>query len=239
MINPVTSPKCFSAFNSSTHKNNAPSETPTKVKAASLIGAGICALGAAELIARRQGKALNKAINLFNAKYNEPELIGVAMASIVGGLAAGGAADDKKYMPIKIKEATHQALANVLAPLLLVGGLNKIYDKYPIKNFPQFAPTSNIRKFANEGIKMLPRLGIAAIGLTGGVLMGTSISNKINSLECTEHERKVKALDFIYHPDDFAAAFAVADKKGVLQKFVSKIIPPIFMLHGYETGTRR
>ena len=239
MIEPIASPSCFKAFKSSKNIKKTEDKAPGSVKAASIIGAGVCALGAAHLLARRQNKLLNKSANLFSLKYNEPELIGVALASIVGGLAAGGICDDKKYFPLKVKEAIHQTVANVLAPILLVGGLNKIYDKLPIKNLPQLAPTSKTREFANEAIKMLPRLAIAIVGLVSGVALGTVVSNKINKLEQTEHERKVKAMDYIYHPDDIAAAFAIADKNGVLEKIVGKIIPPVFMLHGYDTGTRR
>lgn len=237
MINSISAPKCFSAFCA---KNKKQEQTATpNVKIASLVGAGVCAVGAAHMIARRQSKVLNKTINLLNVKYTEPEMIGVAIASICGGLALGGAVDDKKYLPIKIKEGLHQAVANILAPLLLIGGLNRIYDKYQPKNLPQFSPDTKLKKFANEAIKMAPRLAIAIAGLVGGVYAGTYISNKINGIENTEQERQIKSLDFIYHPDDIAAAFAIADKKGVLQKFVSKIIPPVFMLHGYEAGTRR
>ena len=239
MINSITNPKCFSAFNSSKCINEQGADTPIKVKAASVIGAGLGALGSAYLLARRQSKLSNKAVNMFGLKYNEPELIGVALASIAGGLGLGGLVDDKKHFSIKVKEAVHQTIANVLAPLLLIGGLNKIYDKYQIKKFPQFAENKGIKKVANETIKMLPRLGLATIGVLGGVWLGTLLSNKLTGLEGKKKERHIKPVDFIYHPDDFAAAVAIADKKGVLQKFVSKVIPPIFMLHGYDTGTRR
>ncbi len=239
MIDPISSPKCFSAFNSSMRIREQEIDAPCKVKAASVIGAGLGALGSAYLLARRQSKLSNKAVNMFGLKYNEPELIGVALASIAGGLGLGGLVDDKKHFSIKVKEAVHQTIANVLAPLLLIGGLNKIYDKYQIKKFPQFAENKGIKKVANETIKMLPRLGLATIGVLGGVWLGTLLSNKLTGLEGTKKERHIKPVDFIYHPDDFAAAVAIADKKGVLQKFVSKVIPPIFMLHGYDTGTRR
>ena len=239
MIEPVAKPKCFSAFNSSKYITERDVDTPVSVKAASIVGAGIGALGSACLFARRQSRTLNKSVGMFGVKYNEPELIGVAIASVIGGLLFGGLADDKKHFSIKVKEGIHQIVANILTPLLLIGGLNRIYDKYPIKNIPQFAENKGIKKVANEAMKMLPRLGIALVGLVGGVMFGTVISNKMNALEGTKQERHIKAVDYIYHPDDFAAAFAVADKKGVLQKVVSKIIPPIFMLHGYDAGTRR
>ena len=239
MIDPISSQKCFSAFNSSMRIKEQKIDAPNSVKAASVIGAGLGALGSAYLLARRQSKLSNKAVNMFGLKYNEPELIGVALASIAGGLGLGGLVDDKKHFSIKVKEAVHQTIANVLAPLLLIGGLNKIYDKYQIKKFPQFAENKGIKKVANETIKMLPRLGLATIGVLGGVWLGTLLSNKLTGLEGTKKERHIKPVDFIYHPDDFAAAVAIADKKGVLQKFVSKVIPPIFMLHGYDTGTRR
>lgn len=236
MIEPINNIKCFSAFQSAKHKSQK-SEAPTKVKLASIIGAGICALGAAHMIARHQSKITP--VNMFQIKYSEPEIMGVAVSSIVGGLAAGGLTDDKKYLPIKIKEGIHQTIANIITPLLLISGLNKIYDKFKIEKLPQFTPDNKFKKCANETIKMLPHLCIAILGLVGGVFLGTIISNKFNNIEKTPDERKVKALDFIYHPDDIAAACAIADKNGVLKKFVSKIIPPIFMLHGYESGTRR
>ena len=239
MIDPVTSPKCFSAFNSSKRIKEQDVDAPAKVKVASVIGAGVGALGAAYLLARRQGRAMHKSVGMFNVKYNEPELLGVAIASIIGGLGLGGLADDKKYFSMKVKEGVHQTIANVLAPLFLIGGLNKIYDKNPIKKLPQFAENTGIKKVLNETVKMLHRLGLATVGLLGGVWLGTLISNKITGLDGTKKERHIKPVDFIYHPDDFAAAFAIADKKGVLQKFVSKIIPPVFMFHGYDTGTRR
>lgn len=239
MLDSVTTPKCFSAFNSSKYIKDKDTEVPAKVKAASIIGSAAGTLGTAYLIARKQGRVLNKSVGMFGVKYNEPELIGVAIGSILGGLVFGGVADDKKYLPIKIKEGIHQTVANVLAPLLLISGLNKIYDKYPIKKLPQFAENKGIKKFVNEAEKMLPRLGIAVVGLVCGVMAGTVVANKINGLEGTEKERHIKPIDYIYHPDDFAAAFAVADKRNVLQKFVSKIIPPVFMFHGYDTGTRR
>ena len=239
MLDPIANPKCFSAFNSARRINKEQSaEAPLNVKAASVVGSGIGALGAAYLFSRRQSRPL-KPVGIFGIKYSEPELIGVAIASILGGLGVGGLVDDKKHFPIKLKEGVHQVIANVLAPLLLISGLNRIYDKYPIKRFPQFSDNKGFKKFANEAVKMLPGLCIATAGLIGGIALGTTISNKINGLDGTNKERHVKAVDYIYHPDDFAAVFAIADKKGVLQKFVSKIIPPVFMLHGYDTGTRR
>lgn len=243
MINPVSNPQCYNAFNCNNKQRHKPrhrrGEAPPSVKLASALGAGVGALGVACLIAKKQSVGLEKAKNLFNIKYSEPELISVALASVAGGLAAGGLVDKSKHFPMKIKEATHQAIANIFAPLLLISGLNKIYDKIQPKSMPQFKSETKMAKFANETIKMLPRLTLAVVGLTAGIHLGTAISNKINGIDDTRKERKVKPVDFAYHPDDIAAAFAIADKNGALQKFVSKIIPPIFMFHGYDTGTRR
>ena len=197
MIEPISHPPCFRAFNSSKNVIKKQEEAPKNVKLASIIGAGFCALGAAHLIAKHQSKALNKAINMFQVKYNEPAIMGVALSSVIGGLVAGGITDDKKYLPIKIKEGIHQTIANIMAPLLLITGLNKIYGKYSPKKLPQFTPDSKFKKAANEAIKIAPHLLIALVGLVSGVFLGTMISNKINGLDKTPKERKVKPIDII------------------------------------------
>ena len=160
---------------------------------------------------------------------------------MIGGLATGVALDEKQYRKAKFREGVHQAIANIMFPLLLIGTGNRLYDKIrPKIKLPQLPATTKFNKFLNTSIQILPNLAITAIGLVGGVHLGTMLSNKIN--ECTEHhchKREVKPLDFIYHPDDVATALVLADKHGAIQKVVGKIIPPIFTLCGYETGIKR
>jgi len=245
MIDNVTRPQCYSAFYARPKINiiseNNVEKTPTKVKVGSFVGSAICALGATALIAKNQSKLLKKPISMFNIKYDEANMIGVASSALAGGLVSGMCLDEHKYRKAKIHEAIHQAVANILCPIALVGILLKGYSKISSNiKLPQFKETSATKKFLNNTIQIIPNLAVTAVGLVSGVVIGTKIANKINGEgENTFQERKVKPLDFIYHPDDVAAAFALADRKGSLQKIVGKIIPPVFMLHGYEAGTSR
>ena len=245
MIKHVTTPQCFSAFYSKKrpccHHPHPHKEPPAKVKVGSLVGAATGALGAAFLLAKHQSKLLKKPVNILNMKYSELGIQAVATSSLVGGLAAGVALDEPKYRKAKFREGVHQAIANIMFPILLIGTANKLYEKVkPKVKLPQLPNTTKLNKVVNATIQVLPNLAITAAGLVGGVCLGTKVSNKIN--ECAEHhchERKVKPLDFIYHPDDVATALVLADKNGVVQKVVGKVIPPIFTLCGYETGIKR
>ena len=198
-------------------------------------------MGAAFLLAKHQSKGLGKSVNIFNVKYNELGIQAIATSSLAGGLLAGIGLDKKKHRKAKIREGIHQAIANIMFPLLLIGAGNKIYEKIKPKiKLPQLHQNSSLSKLANNCIKVFPHLAITIAGLIGGVHLGTIVSNKIN--ECTEHhchKREVKPLDFIYHPDDIATALVLSDKNGRIQKIVGKIIPPIFTLCGYETGIKR
>ena len=97
-----------------------------------------------------------------------------------------------------------------------------------------------MKKFINNAIKIAPNLAITIAGLIGGVYIGTKITNKINDdASGAVQPRKIKPVDFIYHPDDIATAFVLSDKNGIIQKIAGKVIPPIFTLCGYETGIKR
>ena len=47
--------------------------------------------------------------------------MGLATASLVGGLTGGLIADDKKYRKPKLKESVHQFLGNIVTPITIVG----------------------------------------------------------------------------------------------------------------------
>lgn len=245
LINQIEKPKCYSAFYSSKrpccHIPHIHEKPPTKVKIGSLVGAATGALGAVFLLSRLQSRALKRPVNMLNVKYNEFAIQGVATASLAGGLTAGLLLDDKKHRNAKIREGIHQAIANILFPLILIGAGNKLYDKFKTANVKQIANTRGVNNLLNSIKQIVPRFAITAAGLVGGVCLGTKVSNKIND-SCSHHchARKVKPLDFIYHPDDVATALVLSDKGGgAIQKIVGKIIPPIFTLCGYETGIKR
>lgn len=244
MINRITQPQCYNAFYSSkskSHNNEQESGTPAKVKTGVLLGAAAGALGAAFLLSKYQSRALKKHINLLTVKYDEIAVEAVATSAIAGGLLAGLALDDKKYRQAKIKEGIHQAIANVTFPILLIGAANRLYEKIkPAIKLPQLKPSKGLKKFVNNAIKVAPHLAITIAGLVGGVCLGTKVSNKINAADDQKFKpRKVKPIDFIYHPDDIATAFVLSDKDGMIQKVAGKIIPLIFTLCGYETGIKR
>lgn len=245
MLNKITTPQCYSAFYSKKrpccHHPHLHKEPPSKVKVASLLGAATGTLGAVCLLAKRQSKLLKKPVGLLNVTYSELGIQAVATSSLAGGLLAGIAVDDKQHRKAKLREGVHQLVANIMCPLLLIGTANRLYDRVKDRiKLPQLPNTSKANKVINTAIQILPNLAVTAAGLVGGVHLGTMLSNKIN--ECAEHHchpRKVKALDFIYHPDDVATALVLADKNGSVQKIVGKVIPPIFTLCGYEAGVKR
>ena len=247
LINQIEKPKCYSAFYSSKrpccHVPHVHEKPPIKVKIGSLIGAATGALGAVFLMSRMQSRALKRPVSMLNVKYNEFGIQGVATASLAGGLTAGLLLDDKKHRNAKVREGIHQAIANILFPLILIGAGNKLYDKLrPSFVSKQIPKAAGVAKLLNDAKQIIPRFAITAAGLVGGVHLGTKVSNKINDSCCSHHchERKVKPLDFIYHPDDVATALVLSDKGGgAIQKVVGKIIPPIFTLCGYETGIKR
>ncbi len=245
MIEKITNARCYSAFQSRKrpccHSPHIHEEAPTKVKVGSLLGSGIGALGSVYLLAKGQSKALKKPVNIFNVKYSELGIQGIATAALAGGLGAGIALDEKQHTKAKVREGIHQAIANILFPLLLIGGANKAYDVIsPQLKLPQINSSSKGAKLINGAVQVVPRLALTMAGLIGGVCLGTKVSNKINE-ECEHHchTREVKPLDFIYHPDDVATALVLADKQGSIQKVVGKIIPPIFTLCGYQAGVKR
>lgn len=240
MIEKYSRPQCYNAFYSTKADIKKTQPVSFSVKAASVVGSGIGALGAAYAISKHQTKILNKSINLFGIKYTEPEILKVALSSVAGGFALGALSDDKKYLGAKTKEAVHQVIANILAPIATIWIGNKLFDKIEHKiKLPKFNSKNKVISIINTSLNILPRLAVTTLGLITGLYSGTKISNILNGTDKTPSARNVKALDYIYHPDDFAAALALADKNGTMQKFVAKIIPPVFMLHGIEAGTKR
>ena len=216
MINHITQPQCYSAFYSrkSPAYHNKESQVPAKVKIGALLGAGAGALGAAFLLSKHQSHHLKKHVNLLSIKYNEMAVEAVATSSIAGGLLLGLTLDDKKHRKAKVKEAIHQAIANITFPMLLIGAANKLYGKIkPAISLPQLKPDAGMKKFVNNTIKIVPHLAITIAGLVGGVYLGTKVANKINAAGDKEfQERKVKPIDFIYHPDDIATALVLTMK---------------------------
>jgi len=246
MINNIQRPQCYNAFysaktSSNNFVHNKVNDASLGLKATTFATSLACATLVTYCIARKQSKLSNKKINIFNVMYSETDMLKVAFSSLAGGTIMGLALDNKKYVKPKLQEALHQAVANIACPLLLVLGLNKGYEKISsnIKMF-QFKETSQIMKGINIALNILPNLALTCVGLASGVLAGTKISNVINKQINDDYvDRKIKPLDFCYHPDDIAAALVLADKQGGIQRVVGRILPPVFALHGFEAGSKR
>lgn len=241
MIDNLSTPVCYRDFYSNRLRINKhrQQEPPLKVKVGSLVGSAIGTMGAVYVISKKQANTKNIK-NILNISYSETEILGVALSGVLGGLISGTILDDKKHSKAKTKEAMHQALANIITPIVFIGLAQKLYDKTDISkkilNFSQKAKS----KFIKTSAEILPRLSLVLAGLITGVSVGTFISNTINQKFDKNHaKRTIKPLDFMYHPDDLATALVLSDKNGTIQKIVGKIIPPIFTICGYETGVKR
>ena len=150
--------------------------------------------------------------------------MGLATASLVGGLTAGLIADDKKYRKPKLKEAMHQFLGNIITPIAIVG-----------------IATSWIEKQKYSRVKST-LLGFAAamIGVGLGVTGGNKIANVVNEKIYKEDDkRKVGIKDFGIHVDDIFAVMGMTDLGESVKSFVSKALPVVFLICGYEAGTKR
>lgn len=241
MIQNVSTPVCYKDFYSNRLqiKKYKSKEATLKVKIASLVGSAAGTMGAVYLISKNQSKVKNIK-NVFDISYSETEILGVALSGVLGGLISGTILDEKKYAKAKTKEAMHQALANIITPLVFIGAAQKLYDKTNIAKAISNISKNTKSEFFKKSLEILPRLTLTVAGLVSGVYTGTFLSNKINQKFDKNHtERTIKPLDFMYHPDDIATALVLSDKNGVIQKTVGKIIPPIFTICGYEAGVKR
>ena len=240
MINDVAKPVCYKDFYVNRLYLEKKKETPLKVKVGAFVGSAVGTVGAVYAISRNQAKTNKIAKNIFNINYSETDILGVALGGIFGGLIAGTILDEKKYAKAKTKEAMHQALANVVSPLLFIAIGQKTYEKVGLNKIVSKTSDKIKSKLFKSSVEIIPRLLVTIGGLVTGVYTGTFLSNKVNHIfDKNNKNRQIKPLDFMYHPDDIATTLVLSDKNGVIQKTLGKIIPPIFTICGYETGTKR
>lgn len=164
------------------------------------------------------GKNLKEAIDI---KYELPQILGVGLGGVAGGLL-GGLADRKERNKIdKLEEATYQTM-NVTFPSLLVGGGMKLVEKYKALNKP------------------IVKILIPVVGILTGVNLAVAGANKADDLFFDKHlpdgERKFKKKDLIVHVDDLFGTLILAKIPGVDKLHVNKILPAIFAWSGYHVG---
>lgn len=196
----------------------------TKVRAAALsgsvIGSGLFLLA----MAKKASKGDFNYSKLMKVNFKNPiKVMGLATSSIIGGLTGGLLADKKSERKPKLKEAIHQFIGNVFLPISIVGTAVSAIEK---RNFPKS--------------KEIILSGIASIlGVGTGVVGGNFIAEKLNNKIFKEDDkRKLGVKDFGIHIDDIMTLVALTSNGPKIQSFISKALPAIFLICGFEAGTK-
>ncbi len=187
--------------------------------------AGVFATAAAGVAATTFAFAKHQKLPVTQIAINGKEVLGIAGASVLGGLAGGIAFDDKKYAKAKAREAFVQYFGNVSIALAFVTGAGKLADKINLKG-----PAARIVR----GVTILG-------GLLAGVLTGNKVCNFINEkLFGQKVNRCLKPTDAAPHLDDTALAIKyMAGKETLVNSIMTKIIPIALITPGFEVGTCR
>lgn len=176
-------------------------------------------------------------------ELEEKEILELAAASVVGGLAGGLAFDDKKYRKSKIRESVNQLLGNVAVPVACVGAVSRLYkaNKPAILSFiPQIKETGKVSSMFNKVLKGIP-FSIATIASLGiGIVAGNRVSNLLNEKVFHKKvDRKIKGTDFAPHVDDLGMAVSLMAEKSKGASFITRTVPAFLCVPGYEVGTHR
>ena len=196
-----------------------------KVKAASLIGSAATTLIYLFVMAKHAKKGDFKLKDLFNVDFqNMFKVMGLATSAVIGGLTGGLITDKKENRKPKLKEAIHQFLGNIVTPITIVGIAAKQIEK---------------RKFPVTKEILFSSLAAVA-GVTAGVTGGNYIASKVNKAIFKENDdRKLGVKDFGIHVDDLLTVAALTPSGEKIKGFTSKALPAIFLICGYEAGTKR
>lgn len=195
-----------------------------QVKRAALAGSAATTLAYLFAVAKFAKKGSFKVKDMFNVDFkNMFKVMGLATSAVVGGLLGGMAADTKENRKPKLKEAVHQFLGNVVTPITIVGIAGEAIEK---------------RKFSR--VKEITLSALAAVaGVGAGVTAGNWAASKVNKAIFKENDdRKVKAKDFCIHVDDLLTVAALTPIGDKIKGFISKALPAIFLICGYEAGTK-
>ena len=234
-----------------------------RLKAGVLGTTALAVGGACAHIAKRQGFSLDisrirktplkdmaifrlydkKAPNKKEMKLEGLEILELAAASVVGGLAGGLIFDDKKYIKSKFRESVNQLLGNVAVPIGCVWAISELYKKHKtsiMKIVPQIKETGKVTKFLNKAFRCIP-FSVATLGaLSAGIFAGNRVSNYLNEKVFHKKvDRGVKATDFAPHVDDIGMAVSLMADKSKTASFIQRTIPLFLCVPGYETGTHR
>lgn len=171
------------------------------------------------------------------------EIFELAGASVLGGLAAGLAFDDKKHRKAKLKEAVNQFLGNVTVPIACVWAVSSLYKKNKasiMKFVPQFKNPGKVKKFFNKALQAIPFSAATIASLTIGIISGNKVSNLLNEKVFHKKvDRKVKTTDFAPHVDDLGLAVSLMSEGGKVSSFIQRTVPLFLCVPGIETGMHK
>lgn len=195
-----------------------------QVKRASLGGSALLTLGYLLVLAKTAKKGNFKVKDMFNIDFkNMFKVMGLATTAVVGGLLGGIAVDTKENRKAKLKESIHQFLGNVVTPITIVGLAGEAIEK---------------RKFSK--VKEVCLSALAAVGgVAAGVTGGNYVAGKVNKAIFKEEDnRKLGFKDFGIHVDDLLTVAALTPIGDQIKGFISKALPAIFLICGYQAGTK-
>lgn len=196
------------------------------VKTAAVAGSVLATLTYLLLLAKFTKKSQFKIMDMFKLDFgSELRVMGLATSSVIGGLIGGLSSDKKENRQPKYKESIHQFLGNIVFPITIVGQIGRV-----------------IKKKTLTPVKLgVASLGAAVAGVVSGVIGGNWFASKANEFIFKEPDtRKLSAKDFGIHIDDLLSAMALTPigKALGLSSFISVALPAIFLICGYEAGTK-
>lgn len=225
-------------FKSNTYLTKIPKKK--KVKAGSIIGTCAGVGTALALIGKHQGAKVFKKpdLNKWNKpkdweinkiNFEEKEILALSGSSVVGGLTGGGLFDEKENIKPKVREGVFQMIANMIVPIICVGGGIRIFDKF-------ISPKLNISKPKQNIIKGIMTIGTLAAGAIGGNYIGNILNEKVFN---SKKKRKLELKDLSGHLDDSCLALTlITQGKGIFGKIASRFIPVALLIPGFETGQK-
>ena len=224
----VIEPQRYSAVQQPAVKKNS---RLNKVTASSIAGSAIgiaAGVGAVYSLAKKG----NPLTSLKNLTYSEGDVLLVGLGSVLGGLTGGLIADkNKKNVKPKLREASQQYIGNMVFPVSILAGANKILEKYVFKT--SATPTTW------QGILLKTAVCIAS--LVGGMELGNKVMNKVNNKIFKEEvKHDVEPEDYLVHADDLCltANMVLKDFKSI-SSVTSKLLPLTFIVAGSKTGMQK
>ena len=159
----------------------------------------------------------------FNIEYGLKEMLLTSFGSIAGGLSGGLLFNKDENKKCKVKESVFQ-FSNIAIPTSIVAGLLRLTEK--CKN-----PKA-----------IFPKIAAAIAGIGVGMPIAAITSNKINNTivdKDNQCKRKLRVKDCFVHIDDLVGALILAKIPFADKLHADKILPALYGICGYESGTKK